>query len=115
VASATSNIRRKFNGEVLDGLTDDTALNNKAYEILRENILAGGFAPGTHLNIRPIAEELGMSSTPVREALSRLRADGGLEALANRAFRIPVPTPETYREIMIMRIKLEWRCCRTHV
>ena len=45
VPSATSNIRRTFNGEVLDGLTDDTDLNSKAYEILRENILAGGFAP----------------------------------------------------------------------
>jgi len=94
-----------------DGAHNDAALNMKAYLILRESLLSGAFEPGLLLNIRPLADELNMSPMPVREALSRLRADGGLETLANRAFRVPVTSVDTYRQIMIMRLRLEACLC----
>lgn len=96
---------------MIEASTGDKALNTRAYLVLREALLSGRFAPGMLLNIRPLAEELNMSPMPVREALSRLRSDGALEALANRAFRVPVPTIETYREIMILRLRLEACLC----
>lgn len=95
----------------LEDYQGDGALNAKAYLVLREALLSGAFAPGMLLNIRPLAEELNMSPMPVREALSRLRSDGALEALANRAFRVPVPSIQTYREIMVLRIRLESCLC----
>ncbi len=89
----------------------DEALNVRAYRVLREALLSGAFAPGTHLNIRPIAAEIGMSPMPVREALARLRSDGALEALPNRAFRVPVLRVETFRDILLTRIRLEALAC----
>ena len=89
----------------------EEALNVRAYRVLREALLSGAFAPGTHLNIRPIAAEIGMSSMPVREALARLRSDGALETLPNRAFRVPVLTVETFRDILLARIRLESLAC----
>jgi GntR family colanic acid and biofilm gene transcriptional regulator len=90
---------------------DDDALNVQAYRVLREALLSGAFAPGTHLNIRPIAAQLGMSPMPVREALARLRSDGALETLPNRAFRVPILAVATFREILLTRIRLEQLAC----
>ena len=90
-----------------------SSLNQRTYQTLREAILSGGFMPGSTLNIRPIAAMLGVSPTPVRDALSRLQADGALEALPNRAFRLPVPSIEEYRQLLIMRIRLE-ECAVQH-
>src|SRR5690606_28249329 len=47
---------------------------------LRESILMAKFAPGEQLNIRELAETLGTSTTPIREALMRLSAQRILEA-----------------------------------
>ncbi|WP_131113485.1 GntR family transcriptional regulator [Lichenihabitans psoromatis] len=89
----------------------DDGLNLRAYRVLREAILSGAFAPGAHLNIRPLAVQLGMSPMPVREALARLRSDGALETLPNRAFRIPVLAVATFRDILLTRIRVEALAC----
>jgi DNA-binding GntR family transcriptional regulator len=51
-------------------------LPDKVYELIRDAICSGHFAPKKRLVQELIAEELGVSRTPVREALSRLAADG---------------------------------------
>jgi DNA-binding GntR family transcriptional regulator len=51
-------------------------LREHVYRVLREAILAGQFAPGSRLNERNIAEQLGVSTTPVKEALRQIEADG---------------------------------------
>ena len=79
--------------------------------VLREGLLSGAFPPGSLLNIRPLAAQLGMSPMPVREALSRLRSDGALEALANRAFRVPVIEESVFRELLLLRLRLEACAC----
>jgi len=91
--------------------TSDGALNAQAYAAIREALLSGRFESGTYLNIRPLAAQLGTSPMPVREALSRLRADGALEAIANKAFRVPVISFETFREVLTMRLRLEACAC----
>jgi DNA-binding GntR family transcriptional regulator len=52
-----------------------TTARRAAYEALRGAIVAGGLPPGTRLSENEVAEQLGVSRTPVREALLRLRED----------------------------------------
>lgn len=53
-------------------------LKDQAYDELKRRIIAGAFAPGRFLAERGLAEELGMSKTPVRAAVGRLEAEGFL-------------------------------------
>ncbi|RYE71386.1 MAG: GntR family transcriptional regulator, partial [Hyphomicrobiales bacterium] len=59
---------------------------------LRSLLIAGRLAPGEKLSLRRVAEALGVSMMPVREAVSRLAADKALEVLPGRAVRVPVLT-----------------------
>jgi len=56
------------------------------YQQLRRKILDGTLAPGTKVNILQVARDMGVSATPVREALSQLQGDGLLVAFSNRGF-----------------------------
>ncbi len=59
---------------------------DRAYERIRELVLSGEIAPGAKLGQVELAERLGISRTPVREALRRLSAEGLVEPLPNRGF-----------------------------
>lgn len=52
-----------------------------AYEGIRDAILSARYPPGTQLNERALAEELGLSRTPVRHAFAKLTAEGFLETV----------------------------------
>ena len=49
------------------------------FDILRENILGRGFRPGDRLDVRALADQLGVSATPVKDAMTRLAAEGLVE------------------------------------
>jgi len=53
---------------------DNTTLRGRVYQHLREGILANRIAPGTVLQEVPLAESLGVSRGPIREALGDLAA-----------------------------------------
>jgi DNA-binding GntR family transcriptional regulator len=55
---------------------------------LRKDIIGGDVAPGSWLRLRPIADSLGVSVQPVREALQQLEGEGLLEILPNRGARV---------------------------
>ncbi|GAA2813340.1 GntR family transcriptional regulator [Saccharopolyspora taberi] len=55
---------------------------------IRERILTGGLATGAHLHLERLAEELGVSVTPVREALLALRGEGFVEFQPRRGFTV---------------------------
>lgn len=82
-------------------------LHSQVYQTIREALLLGILGPGETLSIRVLAASFGISPMPVREALGRLVIDGALESLPNRAFRVPVTTINQFRELLLMRLRLE--------
>jgi DNA-binding GntR family transcriptional regulator len=74
---------------------------------LRALLVAGRLAPGEKLSLRRVAEALGVSMMPVREAVSRLAADRALEVLPGRAVRVPVLTRAQFRELTRIRLVVE--------
>jgi DNA-binding GntR family transcriptional regulator len=84
-----------------------------AYEALVEAISDGGLAPGTHLDIREAAERLGMSPTPVREALARLNTHGLIGLDANRGYRVSgVLTAPEFHQLYAARRVIEFGALR---
>lgn len=87
-------------------LTRET-LGERVTGELRALLVAGRLAPGEKLSLRRVAEALGVSMMPVREAVSRLAADGALEVLPGRAVRVPVLTLAQFRELTRLRLVVE--------
>lgn len=74
---------------------------------IREALMAGRFQPGERLNIRALAAMLGTSATPVREALSRLAAEGAIEMIPNQSVRVPLFSRERFEELKLIRMAVE--------
>ena len=64
------------------------SIADRVYEQLRDRITHGELEAGSRLHQANISTELGVSRTPVREALARLAADGLVELLPNRGARV---------------------------
>ncbi len=82
-------------------------LSADVYQQLRELLVSGKVMPGEQLSLRSIAEALGVSVMPVREAVHRLVAEQALELSPNRNLRVPTMTVSQFREITSIRINLE--------
>jgi DNA-binding GntR family transcriptional regulator len=87
------------------GLTAET-LADQAYESLRSAITSGELARGEKVTERGLAQQLGVSATPVREAIRRLEQDHLIERLSSRSMRITSYSPETLDEIAEIEIGL---------
>ena len=85
----------------------DTSLRQQVYDSLREALTAGRFAPGQKVTFRYVAGVLGVSLTPVREALRRLVAEGAFEMNPNRSVRVPLMTRDKVLELRDIRMELE--------
>ena len=90
-----------------DSLTRADTLADQAYRRLYRALMTGGLLPEQVLTVRGIADEYGVSLTPVREAIQRLVAEGALTIENARTIRVPRLGVETYREILKIRIELE--------
>lgn len=64
-----------------------------AYATLRKQIVSGELSPGSRVTISQVAEQLGISPIPVREACRRLTAEGLLEYNHNAGARVAAPDP----------------------
>ncbi len=82
-------------------------LNERVYEELRGAIVSGRFPPGTNLTLRGLAEIVGTSEMPVRDAVRRLVVERALESLPNRSVVVPILSEDAYREISEIRLRLE--------
>ncbi len=83
------------------------AAKERAYEAIRSGIIGGEYANGAHLNAEDIAIALGISRTPVREAFSRLQAEGLVTLIANRGAYVTPWTREDLDEVFGLRVLLE--------
>ncbi len=87
--------------------TGDGLLRASVYEELRRRFVTGKIMPGSSLSTRGLAQELGVSQMPVREALSRLAADGAVEIRSKRRIVVPLMTAERFRDLLRCRELLE--------
>lgn len=78
-----------------------------AYQTIRAQILSGELEAGAWLRESELATQLGVSRTPVREALGRLVADGLARHEPNRGVRVEEWTPRDLDEIYDLRLLLE--------
>ncbi|KOV63131.1 GntR family transcriptional regulator [Streptomyces sp. NRRL WC-3618] len=72
-----------------NGAVTRSTLRQQIADALRDEVLAGRLQPGQEFTVKEIAEQYGVSATPVREALVDLSAQGLLEADQHRGFRVP--------------------------
>lgn len=81
--------------------------SDKAYEHVKGGILAGDVLPNTFLTEGQLAEQIGISRTPVREALLRLQAEGMVELFPKKGALVSAPTPRETREVFEARALIE--------
>lgn len=74
-------------------------LAERTYQALRDGIELGRLLPGERITERALASTLGVSATPVREAIRRLEQERLLERTGPRTVRVSQPTTETLREL----------------
>ena len=74
---------------------------------LKSALILGMLKPGARLVTKEIAQQLGTSITPVREALLRLVAFGALDVTPAQAFLVPSLSECRYQEILTIRMSME--------
>ncbi len=82
-------------------------LSDRVYQQLRLGLMSGEFGPGERVSARPLAAQLGVSLTPVREALQRLLADGALTARAHASPTVPLFGRAELMEVARLRALIE--------
>lgn len=80
---------------------------DRAYEVLRQRLIGGHYAPGTQLKEEPIARELGLSRTPVRTALHRLVEEGLATDGIGQGIHVSPWTEVDIEETFQLRLLLE--------
>jgi DNA-binding GntR family transcriptional regulator len=96
----------------MDGLVPETKLSAVAYGALLDMILRGSIAPGELVTERQIAARLGMSRTPVREAVRRLEGEGTLERQKSGALVVRPYSMEEFLHALAVRRLLEGDAAR---
>ena len=82
-------------------------LSAKAHAVIRDLLISGSLSPGEKLSLRSVAQRLGVSMQPVRDAVARLVADEALEVAPNRAVRVPLMSEDRFRELTTIRLAIE--------
>jgi DNA-binding GntR family transcriptional regulator len=88
---------------------NSVALRDMAYREIANALRAGRFGPASVVTIRGLAEMLGTSTMPVREAVSRLVTERALEMLPNRTLRVPTVSLPMLEELIDTRVTVEGR------
>jgi DNA-binding GntR family transcriptional regulator len=78
-----------------------------AYEFIRKRILSGEYPPGRALMTKELASEIGVSRTPVRDALRQLEADGLVTIRPHLGASVKSMQMKEYREMCDLRLALE--------
>lgn len=81
--------------------------SDAAYAEIRARVLRGDLAPGSSIDQEKVAVALGISTTPLREALRRLEAEGWLDASAHREIRVSPLSVTELNELYQTRFELD--------
>jgi DNA-binding GntR family transcriptional regulator len=93
----------------------ESSLTQHAYDRIRADLLAWKVGPGARLKINELCERHGINLSAVREALSRLCAEGLVISLPQRGFRVaPISVAELI-DLTMTRIEIEQICIRRAV
>ena len=98
-------------------VSDNYSLRGRVFGIIRQNILSGAYQHNEELREMTLARELGVSRTPVREALRQLELEGLVKIIPNKGAYVVGITRKDIRDIYAMRGVLEglcvkWACSR---
>jgi DNA-binding GntR family transcriptional regulator len=86
-----------------NGAVTRSTLRQQIADALRDEVLAGRLKPGQEFTVKEIADQYGVSATPVREALVDLSAQGLLDADHHRGFRVHEYSADDYRGMVEAR------------
>jgi DNA-binding GntR family transcriptional regulator len=93
--------------DLFDQKKENKSLTSMIFEKLREDILNGDYHRGDKLVEAKIAEEIGVSRTPVREALKQLELDGLVDNIPNRGVVVTGISEQDIRDIYRIRMAIE--------
>lgn len=88
-------------------ITTPRTRSDEAYVRLRQDLLDGGFEPESRLRVEHLRDRYALGATPLREALSRLSAEGLVQLEGQRGFRVPPVSLDELDDITDMRALLE--------
>jgi DNA-binding GntR family transcriptional regulator len=90
-------------GPTGNGAVTRSTLRQQIADALRDEVLAGRLKPGQEFTVKEIADQYGVSATPVREALVDLSAQGLLDADHHRGFRVHEYSADDFRAMVEAR------------
>ena len=98
-------------------MSDTSAAKNMpahelVYRKVRDKVLFGELSPGQAVTIQGLSQEIGVSMTPVREAIRRLTAEGALVFLGNRRVCVPRMDETSFSELVFARQAVEPQLAR---
>jgi GntR family transcriptional regulator, carbon starvation induced regulator len=103
----------KFTNSIMETLqSTEIPLTERAYRDLRKAIVRCEYEPGERLRVEDLAKRLDISSSPVREALSRLSEQGFVRSLDKRGFRVAPLTTEDIMDLTRVRRLIEGEALR---
>ena len=88
------------------------SLSGRVFHTIRENILSGKYKCDEELKEKTLGDELGVSRTPVREALRQLELEGLVRIIPNRGAFVEGITKEDVKDIYEIRARLEGLCAK---
>lgn len=91
---------------------EDYSLRGRVFAKLREDILSGVYKENDELREIVLGEELGVSRTPVREALRQLELEGLVKIIPNKGAYVTGISPKDVKDIYKIRSMLEGLCVR---
>ena len=91
---------------------DNHSLSDKVFHKLQEDILSGKYAVDEELKEKPIGDELGVSRTPVREALRQLELQGLVTITPNKGAHVTGFSKEDLNDIYEIRSVMEGLCAK---
>lgn len=94
------------------GGNQNASLRGKVFQRLQEDILSGKYKNHEELHEQKVAEELGVSRTPVREAIRQLALEGLIELVPNKGAYVTGITEKDVHDIYLIRSLLEGLCAR---